>query len=220
MSYRTLPFPRGQSLTNGVTLIGHSGTKSSRLPSSTGIYDEATPFGRDLASKRAIQVLDEQLSNGGTTGASGTILVPGTMQPIKLRAVQAGADITVSKHGLLVQFDTTAGRFGVVTAETYAAADGVACLPIDGAYPIGTSISKYDWFYVVDEGICYVSVANGATVTASGAVASGANGLAAPATAGEAVVGISQEEVTGNGTASHDVARMYVTGLRMSDASG
>ena len=143
------------------------------------------------------------------------------MQRLRLRLVQAAAAITVSKLGLLIQFSTTAKEFGVVSGTTYAAADKAVCKPLDNAYPIGKVISTYDWFYVVEEGPAYIGVLSGQTLTQGGPVASAGNGLAGAGTAGEAIVGTSQQTITGDGTVATDYALVTVApGLVASDAAG
>jgi hypothetical protein len=68
-----------------------------------------------------------------------------------------------------------------------------------GAYPVGTVFAAYDWFWVVEAGPCYVTVANGQTVAAQGPVTSHTtDGTAGPAAAADFVVGTSIAAVTGN----------------------
>jgi hypothetical protein len=189
MGIAQLPFPRGQTASCGISIAGPTGLVS-QLPSATGYVGEATAYRPDLAGK----VFD----------ATDTVL--GTNAPMRLRPVQAHADITVACK--CVQFSTTAGEFGAVTADTAIPSSGTAGLiakPIDPAYTVGQTISKYDWFYVVEEGPATLIV--GTTTTAQGSIMCDADGCAAPATAGEAVIGVSEIAVTATGTAT---ARVWI----------
>ena len=203
-----LPFPRGSTATSmGTTLVGNvvGGAQQSLLPSATGTFQGATPFRPDLAGI-VVDARDFQLSNvaraaalGTTSFTAGSILTPGTNRPIKLRCVQAAADITVTYVGQLVQFSTTALEYGVVTAATFnGTTAGVVCKAIDNAIPIGTVIKAYDWFYVHEEGPCYLTVANGQTTAAQATVEYYTAGMCGPGAAGGMVVGTAHTAVTGS----------------------
>jgi hypothetical protein len=210
MANECLPFPRGQTASNGISIPGANGLAST-LPTTTGLFTEATPYRVDLANLRPVETLSHNLTNSATVGATGAIKTPADVSKLKLRCLQASADITVSKHGLLIAFDTgTAQHWGVVAEAVYAAGDGVVCKPIDNAYPIGYVISKYDWFYVVEEGDCYVAVTSGSTLTVGSGVASGGSGLAVTAAAGDPVCGTASETVTGDGTVATDICIIHV----------
>jgi hypothetical protein len=187
-----LPFPRGSTATSGDTKIPGPNGLVSTIPTATGNYAGATPFRPDLAGYIA-DTRDYQISNQASTVATdtaGMILVAGTGRPMQLRAVQAAAAITIDFVGQLVDVvGSAATEFGVLADE--APADGGICKPIDGAYPKGTVIAKWDWFWVVESGPCYVTGNNSTSAIGVGVgVASyGTDGTAGLAAAGEYVVG-------------------------------
>lgn len=193
-----LPFPRGLTASAGIQIAGPTGTLISQLPTTTGLVGEATAYRPDLA--------------GLVVETTDTVL--GTKRPMRLRCVQAAADITVARKG--IQFSSTAKLFGAVTASTPIPSSGTAGLAaavIDPAYATGKVIPKYDWFYVVEEGPAQVLV--GTQVTAGGSVMIDGNGKAAPATAGSAVIGTADQTV-----AADSNALVWITGgLVKSDAA-
>jgi hypothetical protein len=199
MSTRNLPFPRGKTGSFDAYIAGPNGLLSV-LPTATGLVGEATAYRPDLAG-RTFDIEDD-------------VIYPN--QTIKLRAVQAQANITVARK--CVTFSTTAEQFGAVTTSPAIPSGGTAGLiakPIDPAYAVGTVIKKYDWFYVVEEGWAELLV--GTTTTAQGSVMCDGDGAAAPATAGAAVVGTSESAVTADGT---ETGYVYVKGgLATSDAA-
>lgn len=199
MSVRNLPFRRGDTASQGVEIAGPAGLVS-QLPSATGHPGQANAYRPDLA--------------GATFDVIDNTTYPG--RRIKLRVVQAGADITVARKCIV--FDTTAGFFGVVTEDPAIPSSGTAGLvakPIDPAYTAGSLIRKYDWFYVIEEGWAEVIV--GTTTTAQGSVMCDDDGKIAPTTAGSAVVGVAEAAITADGTAT---AKIFVKGgLDKSDAA-
>lgn len=219
-----LPFPRGQTATNGdIGIPGPNGLVSI-IPTATGNYSAATPFRPDLAGC-IVNTRDYQLSNQAAsvaTTTAGMKLTPGTNRPMKLRAVQAAADITIDFVGQLVDLSGTASKeFGVVADE--APADGGVCKPIDGAYYVGQVIKKWDWFWVVEEGPCYVTGNNGTSAIGAGAnVASyGTDGTAGLAAAGDFVVGTNASLASYDPSNSTTALLIEVNaGLAKSDAAG
>ena len=97
MSTRSLPFPRGKTASFNAYIAGPNGLISV-LPSATGLVGEATAYRPDLAG-RTFDVEDSVVYTG---------------QPIKLRAVQAQANITVARK--CVTFSSTAEHLGSVTS--------------------------------------------------------------------------------------------------------
>ncbi len=196
-----LPFPRGQTASQGIEIAGGPNGLASTLPTSNGLVGESNAYRPDLA--------------GFIPETTDTVLISG--QPMKLRLVQAAADITVARK--YVTFSQTAELFGSVSTDPGIPSSGTAGLvskPIDPAYTVGKVISKYDWFYVVEEGPAKLLA--GTTTTAQGTVMSDGNGAAAPCTAGEIPNGIADSAVTADGSAT---VLVHVTdGLGGIDAAG
>lgn len=222
-----LPFPLGQTAANGISIAGPIGLVS-QLPTATGDFNEATPYHKDLAGYvceyKDVAMGNTTITDGATAAGtvSGKYVTPGTNQVGKLRAVQAGAEITTTCIGQIVGFDTTAGQFGVVATAT--TVDGGIGKPIHGAYPVGTVFAKYDWFWVVEEGPAVVTPGDGLSLAAQGPVAlSDTSGHVGPAVAGDAVLGTSDVAITGDiDTTTHaHLALIYVkAGIQASEATG
>lgn len=144
--------------------------------------------------------------------------VHGTGEKVFLRCVKndSGAAITTARR--LYKFSTTDlldfGRriSGLVHA------NGMICKPMDDAYPEGTSIPKFDLFYVVEKGNCYVTLESVAVALAAGdAVACDQSGFldGAVAGAGEYVVGIIDVDA---GVVSADVVVHVAAGIVNSES--
>ena len=212
-----LPFNLNSTPTMFDTKVPGPNGMVSLLPTATGFYNEATPFRPDLAGYLP-EVRDYPMGNTTLAAGLGTTVgkyaTPGTGRPMRLRCVQCGdTTITTTCIGQLMAFVTTAGQFGVVVTAT--TATGGPSRPLYGIYPVGTVFKKYDWFYVVEEGPCYFTPANGQTVAAHGPVSSYSTaGQGGPAGAGNAVVGTSDIQVQGaiTGTTAALLALMYVKG--------
>jgi hypothetical protein len=124
--------------------------------------------------------------------------VHGTGATVKLRAVRNGASsLTVARKG--IAYDTTALYHGVQTSGIAASA-GVPSSPLDDAYVVGKVIAAYDIFWVVEEGPVSVIGKNSGTITADAAQAVQSDGTYANATAGQAVAGMADAALSGDGS--------------------
>ena len=191
MERRDLPFPRGLTASAGLKAAppaGVAGGMVSLLPSATGLFLAATPYRPDLATYQAEVYAGVQWGD------------PISGVRMKLRAVQAAAQFTVARK--CVTFSTSAKLFGIATSTVPIPSTGSAGLPalaIDHAYPVGTVIAAYDWFWCIEEGPAMLLA--GTTTVDQGATMCDANGAAAPATAGLAVIGTADQVVSANGSA-------------------
>ena len=174
-----LPFARGQ--TAGSVLLANpsgSGAMVSQIPTyplydtdgtnaaankTAGINAGVPTFYRnDLASKCYLVLASMTDPNAAAKVTAGTAAGGvATIENKVLRAVQngTGAALVVTAIGMAVQFDTSAGRNGVVV-NTKTGTGGKMSKPIDDAYPVNYSIAAGDWFYVVEQGLTLVTTSS------------------------------------------------------------
>jgi hypothetical protein len=217
MRHDFLPFQRGQTASYGLTVAPPAGVAGGQIPLlptyNAGAYlsydymnayavsqswntpsGAAQSYNNEIAFRPDLALVnyweytnDKTVQGGGNTNDTS----PQPITLLKLRAVQNGGPaFQVSRR--FVSFSTLPYQYGVVcgsgSTSAIAGTAGVACKPIDWAYPIGTTINQYDWFWVIEEGPAIVMCA--ATLTTVGAsVMTDAHGCAVAATQANYPVG-------------------------------
>jgi hypothetical protein len=192
----TLPFPRGSTASEGVTLASPSGDGTRISQISTGTADAVnSPLfdnGANDGSAAGNSNYRYRSDLAGKTFATRDTK-NGTGKPVLLRAVQFKTAITVGAAtaatgpGRALKFDSTYGRLGVVALASAGAGEPVK--PLDDAYGASKVLAYGDWGYVVEEGPCTVPIAQSATATAGKDAMSAGDGTFADATDGKTVVG-------------------------------
>ena len=229
---RDLPFPRGQTASWGLSAAppaGVPGGEISILPATYGDYQNSYAVNQSVAGATynngscfrpdLAGYVTDPVPNGVLTQYSSDTAVIPPIHGLTLRCVQNGGPaFQVSRR--CVVFSTLPYQFGIVAGSgtTYAIPSsgtaGVVAKPIDYAYPLGTVINPFDWFWVIEEGLAIVMCS--ANVTAGGAIGSAvavdANGGVAPAAATDYPLGVCTVGATYSGGAhplygnSHGVA--------------
>lgn len=137
----TLPFPRGKTMSDGMTTIGTSTTTQAA-------------YWENLCG-RVFEVLDERHdADSGDT--------------VKLRVVRNHVTALTISHKA-VAFTTAEGEWGKYVSG-YAAGQGVMAKPMDDVYTAGGTIPCGDLFYVVEAGPCDIMNTSSATEAAAWAL--------------------------------------------------
>ncbi|KKL99534.1 hypothetical protein LCGC14_1813440 [marine sediment metagenome] len=142
----------------------------------------------------------------------------GTGMKVFLRCVKNDSGGSITSARRLYKFSTTdlldfGRRISGLVHE-----DGMICKPMDDAYPVGTVIVDNDLFYVVEKGLCSITLEPTTVSLAAGdAVTTDQSGFldGAVAGAGEYVVGIIDVDAA---VASVDVVVHVAAGLVNSEA--
>ena len=190
-----LPFPRGQTASNNISVANPTGGAPISLLAGMGLLNNTTPA--------TTPPYRPDLGGIGILETSDTILA--TKRDMKLRCVQNGTGKAILPGPYAVQFQMTNGCFGkvIATAGVAYAGSGIGALntaglvskPIDpahfyfnGAVIVNpTPIQPNDWFFVVEEGPALV--AGAASVAPGASVEADANGRAIAAIAAKSAMG-------------------------------
>ncbi len=167
------------------------------------------PFKRGTsANNESTLTLSDTVPDAGVEGRLYAVpdTVHGTGRFVILRLVKndTGGDITIDNDDRLFRaFSSTDALADFERRISGTAGDGAVCRPIDDAYPDGYVIAKWDHFYVVEQGPCYMTTgATAVDLSAGDPVVSDSAGAirAAAASLGNYVVAVIDADTTDEDT--------------------